>query len=144
MLVKPLWLDGYFFENTLYEGSIHIFRKNSIIVSMRKMRIRKIRKRIVLLWIVALLFVTSIGASFYFFHVAQVREEKSFINHKARSKDNALYGYSKTYRIEDDAVTFSSIGTLGHPEVRKVLSSMATGTSGSMYNISMEKLKAFL
>ena len=30
---------------------------------------------------------------------------------------------------------------LSHPEIRKVLSSMATGTSGSMYNISMEKLK---
>lgn len=30
---------------------------------------------------------------------------------------------------------------LSHPEVRKVLSAMATGTSGSMYNISMEKLK---
>ena len=32
---------------------------------------------------------------------------------------NALYGYAKTYRIKDDAVTFSSIGTLGHPEIRK-------------------------
>lgn len=30
---------------------------------------------------------------------------------------------------------------LSRPEIRKVLSSMATGTSGSMYNISMEKLK---
>ena len=30
---------------------------------------------------------------------------------------------------------------LSHPEIRKVLSSRATGTSGSMYNISMEKLK---
>ena len=30
---------------------------------------------------------------------------------------------------------------LSHSEVRKVLSAMATGTSGSMYNISMEKLK---
>ena len=33
--------------------------------------------------------------------------------------DNALYGYAKTYRIDEDAVTFSSIGTLGHPEIRK-------------------------
>ena len=32
--------------------------------------------------------------------------------------DNALYGFAKTYRIESAAVTFSSIGTLGHPEVR--------------------------
>ena len=31
---------------------------------------------------------------------------------------------------------------LSHPEVRKILSAMATGTSGSMYNISMEKLKS--
>lgn len=30
---------------------------------------------------------------------------------------------------------------LSHPEVRAVLSEMATGTSGSMFNISMEKLK---
>ena len=43
---------------------------------MRKIRIRKHR---VLLGIIALLFVVSIGASFYFFHVAQIREEKSFI-----------------------------------------------------------------
>lgn len=33
--------------------------------------------------------------------------------------NNAIYGYAKTYRIKDDAVTFSSIGTLGHPEIRK-------------------------
>lgn len=30
---------------------------------------------------------------------------------------------------------------LSHPETRAVLSEMATGTSGSMFNISMEKLK---
>ncbi len=30
---------------------------------------------------------------------------------------------------------------LSHPQVRNVLSSLATGTSGSMYNISMEKLR---
>ena len=33
---------------------------------------------------------------------------------------------------------------LSHPEVRKELSEMATGTSGSMYNISMEKLKTLV
>ena len=33
---------------------------------------------------------------------------------------------------------------LSHPEVRKFLSDMATGTSGSMYNISMEKLKTLV
>lgn len=31
---------------------------------------------------------------------------------------------------------------LSHPSVRKVLSEIATGTSGSMYNISMDKLRA--
>lgn len=39
---------------------------------MRKIRIRKRR---ILLGIIALLFVVSVGASFYFFHVAQIREE---------------------------------------------------------------------
>ena len=34
--------------------------------------------------------------------------------------DNALWGYSKTYRIDVPAITFSSIGTLGYPELRKV------------------------
>ena len=32
--------------------------------------------------------------------------------------ENALYGYAKTFRIAEDAVTFSSIGTLGHPSIR--------------------------
>lgn len=31
---------------------------------------------------------------------------------------------------------------LSHPSMRKVLSEMATGTSGSMYNISMDKLRS--
>ena len=57
---------------------------------MRKIRIRKRR---ILLGIIALLFVVSVGASFYFFHVAQIREEKSFINNNGRSKDNPLYAY---------------------------------------------------
>ncbi len=30
---------------------------------------------------------------------------------------------------------------LSHPQIRAVLSALATGTSGSMYNISMEKLR---
>lgn len=38
-----------------------------------------------------LLTLASVGASFYFFHVAQVREEKSFINNKKRTPDNPLY-----------------------------------------------------
>ena len=61
---------------------------------MRKIRIRKHR---VLLGIIALLFVVSVGASFYFFHVAQIREEKSFINNNGRSKDNSLYAYEQSF-----------------------------------------------
>ncbi|SES08352.1 alpha/beta hydrolase [Streptococcus gallolyticus] len=61
---------------------------------MRKLRIRK---RCVLLGILALLFVVSVGASFYFFHVAQIREEKSFINNNGRSKDNPLYAYEQSF-----------------------------------------------
>lgn len=61
---------------------------------MRKLRIRKRR---VLLGILALLFVVSVGASFYFFHVAQIREEKSFINNNGRSKDNSLYAYEQSF-----------------------------------------------
>ena len=61
---------------------------------MRKIRIRKRR---VLLGIIALLFVVSVGASFYFFHVAQIREEKSFINNNGRSKDNPLYAYEQSF-----------------------------------------------
>lgn len=61
---------------------------------MRKIRIRKHR---ILLGIIALLFVVSVGASFYFFHVAQIREEKSFINNNGRSKDNSLYAYEQSF-----------------------------------------------
>lgn len=61
---------------------------------MRKIRIRKRR---VLLGIIALLFVVSVGTSFYFFHVAQIREEKSFINNNGRSKDNPLYAYEQSF-----------------------------------------------
>ena len=32
--------------------------------------------------------------------------------------DNALWGFAKTYRIGVPAITFSSIGTLGYPELR--------------------------
>ena len=61
---------------------------------MRKIRIRKRR---VLLGIIALLFVVSVGASFYFFHVAQIREEKSFINNNGHSKANPLYAYEQSF-----------------------------------------------
>ncbi|BAK29381.1 alpha/beta hydrolase [Streptococcus pasteurianus] len=63
-------------------------------MSMRKIRIRKHR---VLLGIIALLFVVSVGASFYFFHVAQIREEKSFINNNGRSKGTPIYAYEQSF-----------------------------------------------
>lgn len=61
---------------------------------MRKIRIRKHR---VLLGIIALLFVVSVGASFYLFHVAQIREEKSFINNNGRSKGTPIYAYEQSF-----------------------------------------------
>ena len=33
--------------------------------------------------------------------------------------ENALWGFSKNYKIKDDAITFSSIGTIGCPVLRK-------------------------
>ena len=33
--------------------------------------------------------------------------------------ENAIYGYAKTYTIEERGVTFSSIGTIGHPTLRE-------------------------
>lgn len=33
--------------------------------------------------------------------------------------DNAIYGFAKTYTINERAVTFSSIGTIGHPTLRE-------------------------
>ncbi|EHI69227.1 alpha/beta hydrolase [Streptococcus ictaluri] len=44
-----------------------------------------------------LLTLASVGASFHFFRVAQVREEKSFINNKKRSTDNPLYPSEKAF-----------------------------------------------
>lgn len=41
--------------------------------------------------------LASVGASFYFFHVAQVRDEKTFINNKKRSTDNPLYPPEKAF-----------------------------------------------
>ena len=61
---------------------------------MRKIRIRKHR---VLLGIIALLFVVSVGASLYFVHVAQIREEKSFINNNGRSKGTPIYAYEQSF-----------------------------------------------
>lgn len=49
------------------------------------------KKRTILIALLTLLLFAFIAASIYFFYVAQVRTEKSFINHKARTPDNALY-----------------------------------------------------
>ena len=32
--------------------------------------------------------------------------------------DNAIWGYANTYKFDKPAITFSSIGTIGHPEIR--------------------------
>ena len=57
---------------------------------------KKIRKLSIVVWILLIIFVASVGVSFYFFHVAQIREEKSFINN-GRSKDNPLYVYDQSF-----------------------------------------------
>lgn len=44
-----------------------------------------------------LFFALSVGASFYFFHVAQVRAEKSFINTKPTAKTDPLYEYEQSF-----------------------------------------------
>ncbi len=44
-----------------------------------------------------LITLISVGASFYFFHVAQIREEKSFINNKKRSTNNPLYPAEQSF-----------------------------------------------
>ena len=51
-----------------------------------------------LLWIVGVLFILSIGISFYFFHVAQVRGEKSFIDASTQSKDDPLYQFEQNFK----------------------------------------------
>ena len=46
-------------------------------------------------------------------------DKRSFPVFSNGLKENALYGYSSTYVIDKRAVTFSSIGTIGHPEIRE-------------------------
>lgn len=50
-----------------------------------------------LLIIALMLTLTSVAASFYFFHVAQIREEKSFINTKKRTPEDPLYVKEKAF-----------------------------------------------
>lgn len=59
---------------------------------MKKIRLSKLMPFLILI-----AFLISLGASFYFFHVAQIREEKSFINSSARKKDNPLYVYEQYF-----------------------------------------------
>ncbi|MGI1740046.1 alpha/beta hydrolase [Streptococcus uberis] len=59
------------------------------------MKIVRLSKYLMLLFLV--LSVISVGASFYFFHVAQIREEKSFINTKKRGKEDPLYDKEKAF-----------------------------------------------
>lgn len=47
--------------------------------------------------LILVLVVISSAASLYFFHVAQVRSEKSFIDRKPRSQTNALYAYEEAF-----------------------------------------------
>lgn len=47
--------------------------------------------------IVVILFLISVAASFYFFHVAQVRDDKSFISNGQRKPGNSLYAYDKSF-----------------------------------------------
>jgi predicted alpha/beta-fold hydrolase len=47
--------------------------------------------------IIVFLAIASIGASFYFFHVAQVRGDKSFISHAATPKSSPVYQDEKDF-----------------------------------------------
>lgn len=59
---------------------------------MKKIRLSKVLK-----WVFLIVFAISVVASFYFFHVAQVREEKSFINNSQLKQNNPLYSYAKNF-----------------------------------------------
>ncbi|AGM98204.1 alpha/beta hydrolase [Streptococcus iniae] len=59
------------------------------------MKIIRLSKYLAL--IVAILVTISIAASFYFFHVAQVREKKSFINSSSLTAKSSLYGMQKAF-----------------------------------------------
>lgn len=59
------------------------------------MRLNRLIKIFYYLLLVSLVF--SVGASFYFFHVAQVRSEKAFINTKPTPKTDPLYDYEQSF-----------------------------------------------
>ncbi|MFS1663281.1 alpha/beta hydrolase [Streptococcus sp. zg-JUN1979] len=58
---------------------------------------RKIRKCRIIALIAGLIFLGTVLASFYFFHVAQVRGEKSFVGEGEVSKSSALYPYQEAF-----------------------------------------------
>lgn len=59
------------------------------------MKITRLSKYFMILLL--LLTTISVGASFYFFHVAQIREEKSFISNEKRTKENPLYASEQAF-----------------------------------------------
>lgn len=59
---------------------------------MKKIRLSKLITGIILTF-----FAISLGVSYYFFYVAQVREEKSFINHRPKTRANPLYDDEKQF-----------------------------------------------
>lgn len=59
---------------------------------MKKLNLTK-----VVTYLVLAIFFVSIGASFYFFHVAQVRSHKSFISSAKIAKTDPLYDYEQYF-----------------------------------------------
>ena len=58
---------------------------------------KKLRKRRLAAIIIGILFLGTVLASFYFFHVAQVRGEKSFVGSGGIAKTSPLYAYEKAF-----------------------------------------------
>ena len=72
---------------------------------------KKIRLSKYFMFAVLLFAVISVAASFYFFHVAQVREEKSFINNKPRTEKDPLYSYEKSFdQLPKETLTMTHQG----------------------------------
>lgn len=62
-----------------------------------------------ILYVVIVLVIGSVGASFYFFHVAQVRGNKSFINVKGTPKSSPLYQDEKDFlKIDKKTLTLTN------------------------------------
>lgn len=73
------------------------------------MKIVRLSKYFVAL--LAFIVVLSIGASFYFFHVAQVRSEKDFINNGPRPTQSSLYHYDVAFdNLKVETLTMTNRG----------------------------------